>query len=402
MKYVNRSTHPSPRRAFTLIELLVVITIILIILGMTLATINFARSGDRVSGAARQVQSFISGARDRAIYADEPRGVRLFIEQNLGGSGAGLRTVTTMAYIAPGGTWAAPQDSANIQLERVDGNGDGKFDDPSDLTTIVRGFNNPGWWNLKRRGLLFDGMRIRIPAGPTGNWYPILTGDATSNPSLDVTQAPPDEQLLLLQVPYAYGKNDGGKVAVADLTYEIELPTRLLPQDPSILPEGVVIDLDGSKVPPAWRLPPNSSNRTYTDFVDIVFSPRGTVIGDAAGSGLLHLYICDSEDSLFLKEQFGATAVQSLISAGVAFIPMDELQPGTFGWVGGTEPYLVKDRRLVTLFSQTGSLSVHPVNTYVARDGTAYDYTVPASLPNATLGIVTDPFRFAETGEVAK
>ncbi|MEZ6039470.1 MAG: prepilin-type N-terminal cleavage/methylation domain-containing protein [Planctomycetaceae bacterium] len=277
-----------PHRAgFTLVELLVVITIMLILLGITVAGINYSRTGDKVSSAARQVQSFLAGARDRAIHADEARGVRLFIEQSLGGSPAALRTVTTMAYIAPGGTWEAPRDSAKIQLERVDGNSDGDYEDAVDLVTIVRGFNNPGWWNLKRRGLLVDGMRIRIPAGPSGNWYPLTTGNATTNPTLDVTQPPPDQQLLLLQIPYADAGDAGQLVAHRDLTYEIELPTRMLPQDPSILPDGVVIDLDGSKVPSVWR-PTAATGSVYSGYMDVMFSPRGSVIGDAAGVGVLH------------------------------------------------------------------------------------------------------------------
>ena len=64
------------RSAFTLMELLVVITIIVVLLSMTALTLRFSNESDRVRGAARQIQSFLSGARDRAIYAKESRGVR--------------------------------------------------------------------------------------------------------------------------------------------------------------------------------------------------------------------------------------------------------------------------------------------------------------------------------------
>ncbi|MEZ6132072.1 MAG: prepilin-type N-terminal cleavage/methylation domain-containing protein [Planctomycetaceae bacterium] len=377
---------------FTLVELLIVITIILIILGMTLATINYSRSSDRVAGAARQVQSFIAGARSRAMYARESRGVRLFIEQDLGGSPAGLRTVTTLAYISPGGTWAAPKDSSLIQLERIDGNGDGKYDDESDLITLVRGFNNPGWWNLKRRGMLFDGMRIRIPAG-TGSWYPISVGTDITNPTLDITNAPPDEQLLSLQVPYGNDGNSASKTRVlpGKLTYEIELPTRLLPQDPSVLPDGIVIDLDGSKVPNSWR--PSSIAGAYSGYMDIIFSPRGNIIGDAAGEGVLHLYICDREDSLFLKEEWVAAnsiaAFDSAVAGGGYFIPIDTLRGEFSPNVGSaTDPYFVSDRRIVSLFAQTGVIKSFQVNAF-------------EDSPSA-LGIATQPFYFAETGEVAQ
>lgn len=390
IRIVSKSRSANSRPGFTLVELLIVITIILIILGITLATIDFSRNGDKVSAGARQVQSFISGAQNRAMYAHEIRGVRLFVEQNLGGSGAGSRTVTTMAYIAPGGFWSSPENSSKIQLERIDGNGDGRYDDASDVATIVRGFDNPGWWNLKRRGLLVDGLRIRIPAG-TGNWYPISVGTDANNPTLDITSPPPDEQILFLQVPYASDGNSGSSTQQVPglLTYEIELPTRLLPQAPSILPAGVVIDLDGSKVPNSWR--PTGIGGAYSGYMDILFSPRGNIIGDAAGSGVLHFYICDGEDSLFLKEQWVAAnsiaAFDSAVAAGNFFIPISSLT-GEFGVGTPADPYEVKDRRLVSIFTQTGA--IRSFHTYAFNDA-------PSSG-----GIASQPFYFAETGEVVK
>ena len=394
MRLIKNTLAQPNRRGYTLVELLIVITIILILMSMTLATVNYARTGDKVSSAARQVQSFIAGARSRAMYADEVRGVRLFIEQNLGGSAAASRTVTTMAYIAPGGTWASPKDSAEIQIERPDYNGDGDYNDPGeDLATLVRGFNNPGWWNLKRRGLLVDGMRIRIPA-QTGNWYPISLGTDASNPTLVLTSPPPDEQLLQLQIPFNGGVQSSQHV-VGTYTYEIELPTRLLPQDPSILPDKTVIDLDGSQVPASWR-PTPATGGVYFGYMDILFSPRGNIVGDAAGAGLLHLYVCDAEDALFLKEQwvnYGSNSVgglDSLVAAGTPFIPVEELT-GQFGVGTAAEPYLVKDRRVVSIFTQTGVISVNKVAGF-----TGFPNGSPAE------GLADDPFYFAETGEVAK
>lgn len=383
------------RHGFTLVELLIVITIIVIILGMTLATIDYSRNGDKVSAGARQVQSFLAGARNRAMYADEIRGVRLFLEQDLGPAGAATRTVTTMAYIAPGGYWAAPKDSSQIYLERSDGNGDGDFDDEDfDHVNIIRGIDNPGWWNLKRRGMLFDGMRIRIPAG-TGDWYPISVGNDTTNPTLDITVAPPDEQILFLQIPFANAGNSSSNPQriPGTYTYEIELPTRLLPQDPAILPEDVVIDLDGSKVPASWR-PSPSTGFVHSGYMDILFSPRGNIIGDAAGSGVMHLYLCDREDSLFLKEEWLANsglALESWVASNNYFIPLDVLNGGEYGGSSPAGQYIVKDRRLVSLFTQTGVIKSFQVNAF---EGSAV-------LPGNP-GFAGDPFYFAETGEVVK
>ncbi|MEO2015604.1 MAG: prepilin-type N-terminal cleavage/methylation domain-containing protein [Fuerstiella sp.] len=398
------------RPGFTLVELLVVITIMLIIMSMTISAVNFVRDSDRVSGAAGQFQSFLAGARDRAIYSKEPRGVRLFIEPAApGSSGAGAesRTISAMAYIAPGGTWGAPKNSSRIDIMRIDGNifdedpkrggisgvdADGDFEDDADLLIKIRGFNNPGWWNLKRRGWLTDGLRMRIPSGPTGNWYTIRTG------LIDTSVAPADDQYLILDIPYRHTGNSGQQIAFKNQTYEIELPARILPQDPLLFPEGVVLDLDGSNVPDIWR-PASTGNSRYSGFMDLVFSPRGNVIGDAAAKGVLHFYVCDSEDSLFLKEQLissiGLPAFDVIVASGAPFVPTDEIDPTVVSWLTWDGKYIVKDRRIVTLFAQTGAISVHGVNAYVGDTG--------ASNPDTNNdGIADDPFRFAETGEVAK
>ena len=396
------------RHGFTLVELLIVITIMLIIMSMTIGAVNFARESDRVSGAAGQFQSFLAGARDRAIYSKEARGVRLFIEPAAPGSasaGAESRTISAMAYIAPGGTWGAPENSSGIDIMRIDGNinndpsppvgqvaANGSFEDGPDLLIKIRGSNNPGWWNLKRRGWLTNGLRMRIPAGPTGNWYTINTG------LIDTSIAPTDNQFLILDIPYADGGNAGQEIAFQNQTYEIELPARILPQDPLLFPEGVVIDLDGSNVPDIWR-PASTGNSLYSGFMDVVFSPRGNVIGDAAAKGVLHFYVCDSEDSLFLKEQIvnsiGLPAFDVIVGSGTPFVPTDEIDPAVVSWLTWDGKYIVKDRRIVTLFAQTGAISVHGVNAYVGDTG--------GSNPDADNdGIADDPFRFAETGEVAK
>lgn len=392
MKQTNR--RPAQHAAgFTLVELLIVVTIILIIMGMTASAISYSREKDRVSNEAARVQSFFSGARDRAIYEKEMRGIRLFVEPAPPGSPLGpsafSRTVASMAYIAPGGTWSAPEDSARIDLLRQDTNSDGDFEDDTDYVRIVRGKNNPGWWNLKRRGWLVDGLRMRIPAGPTGNWYTINTS------LIDTTIAPTDDQLLLLDIPYADGGNAGQEVAQLDLTYEIELPVRILPVQPLLLANSVVIDLDGSDVPDIWR-PATTGTGQYSGYMDIWFSPRGNVIGDAAAKGLLHFYICDQEDSLYLKEQIvstlGLAYFDSLIAGG-AFVPTDEIDPTVTPWLDGEENYLLKDRKLVTLFGQTGGITINNVNSFDAAGGMQ---------DTAVRGVCDDPYLFAETGKSAK
>jgi prepilin-type N-terminal cleavage/methylation domain-containing protein len=410
-----RNLRLQQRAGFTLIELMVVITIIIILLTMTLLAVNFSQESDRVVSAAQQVKSFLEGARDRAIYSKEARGVRFFV------SPENPRAVTTMAYIAPGGTWSSPENSANIDLLRVDGDSDTRFDNPLDVIRRVVGRNNPGWWNLKRRGWLVDGLRIRIPKGPTGTWYPLDTS------LINISAAPTDVQTLLLQVPYADAGNLGQELAHPNLSYEIELPAKLLPLDPTILPTSVIIDLDGSKIPDSWR-PIATGNTQFSGFMDVVFSPRGNVIGDAAGAGILHFYICDGEDSVFLKQQFNTNALNANVTGRIEstltntpLIPLDEVVTDTAAtnkpvhrWYIGDNAYQVSDRRLVTIAAQTGNVTLHEVNSYTPTNASGefdqFDYfdidddgklgptlLDPTAEPD---GLADDPYAFAESGKV--
>lgn len=401
------SARAAVRSGYTLIEILVVISIVLILFSMTLVTVRLTREGDRVSGAAAQIQSFLAGARDRAIYERSPRGVRFFLNTD------NPRTVTSMAYIDPSAIW----DEGIVQLRRwdpdLDGrtnggnpdiNQDGVADDPTDVWMLVG--EGTAWWELKRRGLLFDGMRVRIPAGPGGSWYPVNTQ------LLDLTNPPPNYQVLVLGIPYrdpgtTEDSNSQAFRGVGFTDYELELAPKILPVEPSVLPDGVVIDLDGSRIPNAWRpsyydsngnAQGGTGNGMYSQFVDLVYSPRGTLTGAASTGGVIHLYVCDREESTLLKEQFLAELDPDLPTAlnqfnallqGSTFIPADSIASGV-SWAGsltvdGT-PFDVKDRRVVTISAQTGNASIHNV---LATDGNGN-------------GFADDPYFFAETGEAAK
>ena len=435
----------SPNRpGFTLVELLIVIAILVILLSMTLVAVNFTRDADRVSGAASQIQSFLSGARDRAIFAKAPRGVRFFLEAD------NPRAVSSMVYIDPSENWS----DGVIQLQRWDPNNDGVVipsrdtnmdgvvdhldhlddingdtinDDPT-LVWVVAGAGT-GWWELKRRGMLFDGMRIRIPKGPQGNWYPINTR------LIDTTSAAGDVQRLVLGIPFRDpGDTPKEKAQAFDAggpeDYEIQLPPRILPMEPVILPHGTVIDLDASKLPDAWRpfVPggsQSSGNLQYSQYMDVVYSQRGNIIGSAAAGGVIHFYVCDNEDSLIIKEEYATRLLQDppnppydpshpgdppalddayprpssqdwnifnqqiRTGAFIAAGEIDSVNPNS-NWAARLappgKPFLPRDRRVVTVFTQTGAVSVHPLN---ATDGDLN-------------GFADDPFFFAETGESAK
>ena len=380
------------RSGFTLIELMVVITIMLILFAMTVYGINFTRDADKVRGAAAQVQSFLSGARDRAIFAEEARGVRFFVDPG------NPRSVSAMAYIQPGQRWSY----GTVDLERLDINPQNNVPDGSDVI-VVRG-ERLGWWQLKRRGLLTDGSRIRMPRD-TGNWYEVDTS------LINITALPTGSDFLLLRIPYSdAGGDSNAVVAHSGMTYELELPSQLLPQEPSLLPEGAVIDLDGSKIPGAWRPDSRDAAGQFSPYMDIFFSPRGNIVGSATGAGIIHFYICDAEDSLNLKTQYLAsipnddpawsngpgsadepntgspldTFEQQLRSQ--PFITADEVSGAWLFGTSATEPYLTKDRRLVSIFAQTGAITVGALDVTDA---------------NAD-GFADAPFALAQSGKGAK
>lgn len=377
------------RNGFTLIELLVVISIMLLLLTITVFGVSLSQDADRVRGSASQIQSFLGGARDRAIYEDKAVGVRLFLD-----SSGDQTTVSSMAYIESPDSW----DDGTIQLQRWDLDNDGQTDAPSATLDInedgVLGDNpesvwvvagvGTGWWELKRRGLLEDNLRIRIPKGSQGNWYPINTR------LIDVTVAPGAVQKLILGIPYA----DPADTATANAQafnaggpedYELELPAALRAEEPRLLADRTAVDLDGSKIPAAWGPNPVAAGGTgYSRRLDIMFSPRGNVVGNAASSGVIHLYVCDGGDSQTLKEYFAQPAITPptynyLIPADMVNLSPDPLMPDE------DYDYPISDRRIVSIFTQTGAITINSVNPTDSN----------------TDGIADDPFLFAEAGSEA-
>ncbi len=347
------------RAAFTLIELMMVVGIMALLAVMTATAINLTISGDKVRSAGRQIQSVMSGARDRAIYAKEARGVRLLLDPT------NPRTVSSLAYIKP----TAPWTQGAIQLQF------GK-DPTSGLTVVnqVSGFdglgnadyrsNNPtNWANLYNLGLLSDGAQILIKGGTgTGTLYTVFNTANVLNtpPTMQLTVAyadPPTSTSYVIGTP-AYNPD-------INLTYQLLLPPSVLPnQDPTLLPKGTVIDLDRcnkvpattpaglnvtySTLPAAWI-----NSGAYSNQMDVMFSPRGTVIDSAASRGVIHLYVCEQSD------------------ADKGLLPEDNTG---------------RDKIIVSIFGRTGSVSTHPVDTVDSAtiSGANYDY-----------------FKYAESGEVA-
>lgn len=303
------------RDGFTLVELLVTITIMMIVLGLTITAVNVTVSGDRVRSNARNIQSYLLAARDRATFAKAPRGVRFLLDTGPDGNPTTPATVRSMVYIGPlapaAGTLAVAADGMTLtQTPGTDG--------------------GIPWSTLATRGLLVPGARIRIPHAAEieperGLWYVV---DPSSNFAANQ---------ITLTSPHADITSD-----TSGVNYQLELTPGVLPnQEPMALSAGIVIDLNGSKIPPLW-LTAQGMHR-----MDVMFSPRGSVIGDVAAMGLIHLLVADWGD----------------VSSGL-----------TIG-----DPAKQGDEALVSIFTRTGQVSSHAVDTESGN-----------------------PYQFAETGEVAK
>lgn len=403
MRSCSRSTprHTAVRSGLTLIELLIVVTIFLVLTTFTVVAVDFTFEAERVSSGARQVQSLLEGARDRAIRAREPRGVRFLLDPDP----ANGRMVSSMVYVGAADSWS----QGTIELRREDvAPADGAAD--SEDVLIVAGSLDTLWSKLSQRGFLgIQGQetpRIKIPGDKNGTWYRVQTNLLGADPL--------NPNVLRLVHPY----RDPGTTEITEIqafdagsgpsTYILELPPRVLPDaDPVLLPEGVVIDLDASSVPTNWRpaAPPASMSREaqlqlpYSSRMDLMFSPRGTLIGTTAGTGLTHFYVALREDV-----QNSTDAGRPTVNVGDRpLVPSDALFASLAD--GGTIP-VVGDRGLVSIFASTGKVSSHSFNM-----DTNEDRNVNGTLDqgedingNGTLDTngtyLVDPFQFAELGEV--
>ena len=323
--------NPFHRSAFTLIELMVVITVMLILTTITVMSVNFSNNADRMRAGARQMQSLLGGARDKAIYAKEIRGLRLLLDPN------DNHAVSAVQYIG------SPERDTQGTLTFIS------------VDTVRDTLGTTRWPSLIRRGFLNVGSRIQIPRD-TGTWYTVA--------------AIKDSTTLQLNRP-----NPDLAKTTAQFNFALELDPGILgDSQPVQFPAGVVIDLDGSQVPIAWR--PSAAADSYQTPMDILFTPRGTVIGACATLGMIHLHFADAGDVLKWHQIAGRSSANY---TSLPFVPADD--PAA---PANTPPVVARDRILVTLGTRTGAASVFHVDVTKTTNKRA-----------------DDPFRFAETGEVA-
>jgi len=291
--------NPGSRSAFTLVEMLVVITIMLVMMGVTVAVINVSVEGERIRSGASQVQSYLAGARDRAAFAGRPCGVRFILDE------LDDTLVRSMLYIQVPDDW----QQGSFIVNDVQG-------DPKSSQLVEE--STTDWGDLS---LLLNTTQLRKPKIMIqGHWYTVVS-----------TGLLPTVTPKRLIIRPRFRGSVGTRVEEGD--YRLRLQPTIMPgQEPVLLPAGVVIDLDMCRrmrtSAPAETLPLGwYTNNTYLAALDILFSPNGTVIGPEASKGVIHLLVNDVTDAnqnLFPIDPLGATIRNQ------------------------------SDKRVVTLFTRTG------------------------------------------------
>lgn len=413
------------RPAFTIIELLIVVGIMLILTTFTIVAIDFTFQSERIGSGARQVQSMISGARDRAIRYRKPIGVRFLVDQDADNG----RLVSSMVYVGATDYWR----EGHITLKRPDFNSDGTADD--DRVIIVDGDAQTRWNKLRLRGFLgiyedrntngvldagedlnANGVldretpRIKIPGDKNGTWYRVMT-HLLGNPGVPASLR---NSLQLVREFRDPGTTPPSEVIAFEgtghNTYLLELPPRVLPDaEPILLPDEVVIDLDASVIPVEWRPDGGGYTVACSSRMDLMFSPRGTVTGSAAGLGVLHFYLALRQDvencrfdppppdtRMWLRRPTNGSA-PPLVPADGLFDPVDGIPNNNSPPVG--------DRALVTLFASTGRVASYPINPQDGEDTNGNGILDPGEDRNGNgsldgpNGYLDDPFVYAELGE---
>jgi prepilin-type N-terminal cleavage/methylation domain-containing protein len=379
---------PPSKRAFTLIELLLAMTVLLILAGLTIRLLNQTMQSDRIRTGARELQSFFAGARDRAIYAGSPVGVRLLADP------ANPATIRSFVYVGAPSTFT---DGTMLNIS------------PTGQINNVPAV----WQTLVARGMLTDGTTINL--GGTISANNVVGGTTYSvarNPAGSTTW----------WVTKAYTGN-------SPINYALQLvPTILSGDEPHALPNGIVIDLNNSVLPAGW-----GALGAYINQLDVLFAPGGTVMGSVASGGRIHLVLSEFTDAAgqTLTPSLSATSAaryrldapwqaNTLYQLGNVIVPAPATllamrcvgvptgQPsGQSGanaptWPTGPnqtvtdnqvtwQSFAKKPNIIVSLATDTGRVTTHPVDL---SDQLTTD---PAAPPNST-----DTFRFAEIGEVTQ
>lgn len=369
-----RAFNRSPRGAgFTLVELLVVMVIILLVSAVTLPTVLPALQHQQVSEAARILQAELQRCRDLASRSGVPQGIRFLIDKPLAQSGRPVLAYSSFVNVeaspdyAEGKVSVSPTRGASGQIIAF-----GPTTDPSGGVLPPTGW----YWNIRR------GDQIRF--NDSGPFYTIVGPFDTANADLNtegfINEGPPGTmpsgvggaELLWLtngiddnnngytDEPYDGLNptvNDGETLiqAVRDYsTYVIKRRPAVNPRSRVIsMPSDVVIDATDFAASPPMRSRYLPIDPQFPQFFDVIFSPNGKILKNTPFAGYSKLPTIPFYH-FWLTERDGVVDLMS---------PMP------------VPPVLKGDRRLITLFTNSGLVVVKQVDDIVnPNDATDQNY----------------------------
>lgn len=381
----NQCVRTQPRAGFTLVELLVAVSIIIILAVVTVRAINVTADQSKVSEGARTIQSYLEGARNRAIFQKSPVGVRFIRDPN------NPRTVSGMIYIG---------------LSEIYEDGTITFPFIGNATPDRRTINGTaaGWSRLATMNILdtsktYNIQVQRLPDSDNYDRYTMVHNGTNWRLTTDI-----------------FDDLDADTVG---REYKLELGYTVLPnQEPRELPRGVAIDLDPVRVND--RYPSNwFQSGSYIDNLDVIFSPSGTLIEDASEQGMLHFLVAetvDIETSLFVSNgpnqvpgDPGDDDGNGVAEDAADLVPPlvgDDISVLGGGWTTAlprwpnivSREFIERDR-LVSVNPKTGNISVSKVNL---TDHLPAIIDADGKVKNQPDGIPDDPFRNAELGETGQ
>ena len=381
------------RPAFTLIELIIVILVMLILMTLTVALIGDVLDSGRVSGAARQIQNYFAGARDRAIYSASrtegqgvpPRvGVRFLSNPSLydpvTGTHLGFNGMVFIQETAPVfgklRVYENPPGSGQWFASQLDASGNpipGNTSSVAALNLIYRGLVESRMEDPDGDGTFTETYYLHVVLQSDQNnkdYYIRFTSVGTANP--------PWLQQGTLSAP-----PPSGFLATDTWTMHL-LPSPLPNEEPRLFPEGTIVEIQSSLVG-------NESLRAYSSAIDgsfdILFNAQGVVDGPISAAGLVHLVVADLEDIERDFRIINFNAAGNLSGFGSPFLDSDAGTAGVQPLLADGEPVTRQgDVRIVSLRARTGNAYASEINP----------------VTNPTTNLYTDPFFYAETGAEAQ
>jgi prepilin-type N-terminal cleavage/methylation domain-containing protein len=337
MNHVFQVNNRKRRAGFTLVELLVVIGIILL-LTVAAAPVAFSMlNGRAIREASSSVQAVLAGARDRAAFAREARGVRLVTDTATGNPSL----VREIRYIRP----AAPLSTGSAIV--VDSNWNNPWNDytvpfppgamvgpqpvGSSWINNTAPPANPIFSLVVLLGCQDKDRLKSLPfrmAGSTRVYFGVirlatsgqLLGFSTTDAMIDTVigginfpylrldrplpRPVPFDELRLGQLPHRSALIPPAGMQMLDylphVGVEYQIPigfVELEGENPIKLPSGVVIDLGyidptGAAAPDPTGVRLSRLQPEYQHW-DIVFAPNGQVIGAAAAEAHVFLWLRD-------------------------------------------------------------------------------------------------------------